>query len=44
MNNIAVDGITLVALNVALWLVSLCIAKTWPVDFIWSNWVLPAPR
>jgi steroid 5-alpha reductase family enzyme len=28
----------LVAVNVALWIISLLLGKTWPVDFIWSSW------
>ena len=35
---IAVDAATLLGLNVSLWLVSLLLGKTWPVDFIWSLW------
>ena len=32
------DALTLIGINVLLWLVSLPLGKTWPVDFIWSNW------
>jgi steroid 5-alpha reductase family enzyme len=31
-------GVALLGLNVALWLASLVLGKTWPVDFIWSTW------
>ncbi len=31
-------GMALLGVNVALWLVSLALGKTWPVDFIWSTW------
>lgn len=32
------DGCSLVGVNVALWVLSLILGKTWPVDFIWSCW------
>lgn len=32
------DAMTLLCINVALWLLSLRLGKTWPVDFIWSTW------
>ena len=38
MYPIVVDALSLLGLNVVLWLVSLPLGKTWPVDFIWSNW------
>lgn len=31
------DATLLLAVNVALWLISLPLGKTWPVDFIWSG-------
>ena len=31
-------GAALAAVNVALWVASLFLGKTWPVDFIWSTW------
>ena len=31
-------GTILLAINVALWMVSLMVGKAWPVDFIWSSW------
>lgn len=31
------DAATLGGINVALWLLSLVLGKTWPVDFIWSG-------
>ena len=34
------DGVTLLLLNVLLWIISLRLGKTWPVDFIWSTWPL----
>jgi steroid 5-alpha reductase family enzyme len=36
--DIATDAATLGGINVLLWLVSLPLGKTWPVDFIWSGW------
>ena len=30
--------LSLVLLNVALWLASLALGKAWPVDFIWSGY------
>ena len=38
MDPIVVDALSLLGLNMLLWLVSLPLGKTWPVDFIWSNW------
>ena len=38
MEDIAADALGLLGLNVGLWLVSLWLGKTWPVDFIWSCW------
>jgi steroid 5-alpha reductase family enzyme len=32
------DAATLGSINIFLWLISLPIGKTWPVDFIWSCW------
>ena len=32
------DALTLVGINILLWLISLPLGKTWPVDLIWSNW------
>ena len=37
-NSIAFDAAVLISVNVVLWLASLWLRKTWPVDFIWSNW------
>ena len=37
MHPILTDAATRVSLNVLLWLRSLYLTKTWPVDFIWSN-------
>ena len=34
------DATALLSINVALWLLSLRLRKTWPVDFIWSTWPL----
>ena len=34
------DGRMLLGINLAMWLVSLLLGKTWPVDFIWSLWPL----
>lgn len=31
-------AIGLTSINVGLWLLSLGLGKTWPVDFIWSSW------
>ena len=31
-------GASLLGVNVVLWLWSLRLGKTWPVDFIWSSW------
>ena len=30
----------LLGYNIVLWLLSLCLGKAWPVDFIWSTWPL----
>ena len=38
MEDIISDAAGLLGLNVFLWLVSLYLGKTWPVDFIWSCW------
>ena len=38
MEDIVSDAAGLLGLNVFLWLVSLYLGKTWPVDFIWSCW------
>ena len=38
VGHIIFDGCVLVAVNLVLWLLSLVLGKTWPVDFIWSNW------
>jgi steroid 5-alpha reductase family enzyme len=35
---LALDAALLGSINFALWLVSLPLQKTWPVDFIWSCW------
>ena len=37
-NGLLSDGLALAGINVSLWLVSLALGKTWPVDFIWSMW------
>ena len=37
---LALDASILGGTNVLLWLVSLVLGKTWPVDFIWSNFPL----
>eukprot|EP00966_Prymnesium_polylepis_P232094 5369368-Prymnesium_polylepis.1 len=37
-NGVAVDALALLCINVTLWLASLRLGKTWPVDFIWSSW------
>ena len=34
---LATDAVALGGINVALWIASLFIGKTWPVDFIWSG-------
>jgi len=38
MEDIISDAAGLLGLNVVLWLISLHLGKTWPVDFIWSTW------
>ena len=38
MEPIVQDAATLGSINVLLWLLSLPLGKTWPVDFIWSLW------
>ena len=38
--DVAADALTLLSICVLLWLVSLRLGKTWPVDFIWSGWPL----
>ena len=38
MDPTAMDALTLVGINILLWLISLPLGKTWPVDLIWSNW------
>ncbi len=35
---VATDACWLLSINVLLWLVSLRLGKTWPVDFVWSGW------
>jgi len=37
LSDILWDGISLLIVNVVLWLISIPLRKTWPVDFIWSN-------
>ena len=38
MDDIWKDGMMLLCVNVSLWVVSLGLGKTWPVDFVWSSW------
>ena len=38
LHPISADAATLLGINVFLWIVSLILGKTWPVDFIWSGW------
>ena len=38
LEHVLADGLLLLAINVLLWLASLRLGKTWPVDFIWSCW------
>jgi len=38
LNYILIDGLVLIAVNVCLWLTSIYLNKTWPVDVIWSNY------
>ena len=35
---VAFDGCALLAINIILWIISLFLGKTWPVDFIWSGY------
>ena len=37
MDDIIFDALTLIGINILLWIWSLYLLKTWPVDFIWSN-------
>lgn len=39
-HGLSADATTLLSINVVLWLLSLRLRKTWPVDFIWSTWPL----
>lgn len=35
---VGTHAVSLFSVNVGLWLLSLKLGKTWPVDFIWSTW------
>ncbi len=37
-SGLATDALTLLGINVTLWIASLFLGKTWPVDFVWSGW------
>jgi len=37
LDDVLLDGMVLLVTNVLLWLISIPLGKTWPVDFIWSN-------
>ena len=39
---LAQHAVQLLLVNVALWVLSLILGKTWPVDFIWLSWPIYA--